>query len=46
MLQNPFVTVCGIRHEDLGKNCEDTKSAHFEQKAWAIAHAFENVGFW
>ena len=47
MLRNGFLTVLGLVRNDLGRILRGPKSADFEQKAWAIAHAFaENGGFW
>ena len=46
MFVNRFVTVLGLVRNDLGRILEGSKSADFEQKAWAIAHGFENGGFW
>ena len=46
MLGNGFLTVLGLVRNDLGRILECPKSADFEQKAWAIAHGFENGGFW
>ena len=45
MLGNGFLTVLGLVRNDLGRILEFPKSADFEQKAWAIAHGFENGGF-
>ena len=41
-----FLTLCGTCYADLGWIRKGRKSANFEQKAWAIAHAFEHGGFW
>ena len=41
-----FLTLCGTCYADLGWIRKGRKSADFEQKAWAIAHAFEHGGFW
>ena len=47
MLRNGFRTVMGLVRNYLGRILKVPKSADFEQKAWAIAHAFaENGGFW
>ena len=46
MLANGFLTTCEIVREVFGRICNDTKSADFDQKAWAIAHGFEHGGFW
>ena len=46
MLANGFLTV----FEHVGKYSvrirKGPKSTDFEQKAWAIAHGFEEGGFW
>ena len=36
MLVNGFLTVLGLVRNDLGRILEGTKSADFEQKAWAM----------
>ena len=41
-----FLTSCGTVCVDLGWIREGRKLAVFEQKPWAIAHAFEHGGFW
>ena len=46
MLGNGFLTVLGLVRNDLGRIFKGPKSDDFEQKAWAIAHGFENGGFW
>ena len=47
MFGNGFPTVLGLVRNYLGRILKGPKSADFEQKAWAIAHAFaENGGFW
>ena len=47
MLGKGFLTVLGLVPKDLGRILKGPKSADFDQKAWAIAHAFaENGGFW
>ena len=47
MLRNGFLTVLGLVRNDLGRILKGPKSADFEQKLWAMAHAFaENGGFW
>ena len=47
MLGNGFPTVLGLVRNYLRPILKGPKSADFEQKAWAIAHAFaENGGFW
>ena len=46
MLGNGFLTILGLVRNDLGQILEGPKSTDFEQKTWAIAHGFENGGFW
>ena len=46
MIGNGFLTVLGLVPNDLGRILKGPKSADFEQKAWAVAHGFENGGFW
>ena len=46
MLGNGFLTVLGLVRNDLGRILKGPKSADVEQKDWAIAHTFENGGFW
>ena len=41
-----FVTACATVCVDLGWIRNGRKLADFEQKAWAIAHGFEDGGFW
>ena len=45
MLGNVFPSTFGLIHEDLMWIPNDPKSTDFEQKAWAIAHGFEDGGF-
>ena len=45
MLGNWFPTTFGLIHGDLLWIPNGTKSTNFEQKAWAIAHGFEDGGF-
>ena len=45
MLGNGFPTTLKLGREDLGWIRKGPKSADFEQKAWAIAHGFEDGGF-
>ena len=45
MLPNGFLSACGTIWMDFGWIRQDPKLADFEQKAWAIAHAFEHGGF-
>ena len=44
-LLKQFLTPCGTCYVDLGWIRKGRKLADFEQKAWAIAHAFEHGGF-
>ena len=46
MLANGFLTVFGLVCKDSGRIGKCPKSTDFEQKAWAIAHGFEEGGFW
>ena len=46
MLENGFLTAYGIASEDLGRIFNGPKLTDFDQKAWAIAHGFEQVRFW
>ena len=45
MLGNWFPSTFGLIHEDLLWIPNGPKSTDFEQKAWAIAHGFEDGGF-
>ena len=45
VLASGFPTTIGIVGEDLGWIRKGPKSTEFEQKAWAIAHGFEDGGF-
>ena len=45
LLENRFLTTFEIVGEDLGWIPKGPKSTDFEQKAWAIAHGFEDGGF-
>ena len=45
MLANVFPTTFDNVGEDFGRIPKGPKSADFDQKAWAIAHGFENGGF-
>ena len=45
MLENGFLIPCGTISFDLGWIGEGRKLTDFEQKPWAIAHAFEQGGF-
>ena len=46
MLENGFLTGFGLVLKDSGRIRKCPKSTDFEQKAWAIAHGFEEGGFW
>ena len=46
MLANGFLSACWTIWMDFGWIRQGPKWADFEQKAWAIAHAFEHGGFW
>ena len=46
MLENEFLMVFGVVRKDSVTICMGPKSTDFEQKAWAIAHGFEEGGFW
>ena len=45
MLANGFLTVLDLIREDFERSPEGLKSTDFDQKAWAIAHGFEEGGF-
>ena len=45
MLGNGFLSTLKLSREDLGWIWKGPKSADFEQKAWGIAHGFEDGGF-
>ena len=45
VLANGFLTTFGIVPEDLGWIPKGPKRTDFEQKAWAIAHGFEQGRF-
>ena len=45
MLENGFLTAYGIGSEDLGRIFNEPKLTDFDQKAWAIAHGFEQGRF-
>ena len=45
MLVNEFPSTLELGRKDLGWIPTCPKSADFEQKAWAIAHGFEDGGF-
>ena len=45
-LENGFLTDCETVRVDFGWIRKGPNLDDFEQKAWAIAHAFEHGGFW
>ena len=45
VLPNGFPTTFRLVTEGLGWTLKGLKSADFEQKAWAVAHGFEDGGF-
>ena len=45
VLANGFLTTFWTVGEDLGWISKGRNPADFEQKTWAIAHGFKNVGF-
>ena len=45
VLANGFVTVLELIREDFEGISRGLKSTDFDQKAWAIAHGFEEGGF-
>ena len=45
MLANGFLTVSGLVRKDCERIFKGLKSTDFDQKAWAIAHGFEEDGF-
>ena len=45
MLQNGFLTTCGIVDQDFGSIRKGPKSAYSEQKACATAYGFEGADF-
>ena len=45
MLANGFPTVLELIRKDFEGNSKVLKSTDFDQKAWAIAHGFEEGGF-
>ena len=46
MLENGFLMVFGLVRKDSVTISKGPKSTDFEQKAWAIAHGFEEGGLW
>ena len=45
VLANGFVSVLELIREDFERISQGLKSTDFDQKAWAIAHGFEEGGF-
>ena len=45
VLANGFLTVVEIIRKDFERIPKGLKSTDFDQKAWAIAHGFEEGGF-
>ena len=45
VLTNAFTTTFWLVREDFAWIAKGSKSADSEQKAWAIAHGFEDGGF-
>ena len=45
MLTTGFLGAGGIVRKDFGRIPKGPKSADFEEKAWALAHGFEDGGF-
>ena len=46
MLANRLLSACGVVYVDFEWIAKVPKLADFEQKAWAITHAFEHGRFW
>ena len=46
MLANGFLMVFGLVRNDSGRIRKGPISTDFEQNPWAIAHGFEEGGFW
>ena len=46
MLENGFLRLFELVRKDAVRIRKGAKSTDFEQKAWAIAHGFEEGGFW
>ena len=46
MVEIGFLTVFGLVRKDSVRIRKGSKSTDFEQKAWAIAHGFEEGGLW
>ena len=45
VLANGFLTVVELIRKDFERSPKGLKSTDFDQKAWAIAHGFEEGGF-
>ena len=45
VLENGFLTVLELIRNDFERIPKGLKSTDFDQKAWAIAHGFEEGGF-
>ena len=45
MLANGILTVSGLVRKDFERISKGLESTDFDQKAWAIAHCFEEGGF-
>ena len=45
MLPNGILTVSGLVRKDFERISKGLKSTDFAEKAWAIAHDFEEGGF-
>ena len=45
VLANEFLTVLELIRKDFERIPKGLKSTDFDQKAWAIAHGFEEGGF-
>ena len=45
MLANGFLTIVELIRKDFERSQKGLKSTDFDQKAWAIAHGFEEGGF-
>ena len=46
MLENGFLTFFGLVLKHFGRIGKCPKWTEFEQNPWAIAHGFEEGGFW
>ena len=46
MLGKGFLTVLEVVRTDVGRIAKGPKSTDFDQKAWAIAHGFDQDEFW